>query len=408
MKRKTLYIKKILVITTLIVTFLLSAAVISDAAAYNGKYWVKVNAQANVVTVYKKSDGKWKPVRAMLCSVGIGTNESNSTPIGTFYTKGKWQWGHLVDDLWGQYCTHITSDILFHSVYYDYYADYASQPTKEFNKLGSPASHGCVRLSTMDAKWIYDQCKTGTKVTIYKSAVPGPLGKPAGIKVSTRKKRNWDPTDPKSDNPNYLLKKPQITVSSDKKLTVKYGSKYNLKSKITATDPNTFADLTSKIKVYSTTKYSKSLGKYVDVKFSTTSIGHYKIKFKVSDPYCGTSYKTLKINVVDNLSAPVIYGVMDKTIDFGSANAVSGITASQLSCDRTSAIRVHITEPNSTKCKCYSYAKAKAYMFSKEGKYNIKYSVKNKYSPYKESTAAAVITVKPDSSLPPDPNSDSK
>lgn len=38
----------------------------------------------------------------------------------------------------------------------------------------------------MDAKWIYNTCKVGTKVTIYRSKSPGPLGKPSGIKVKYR------------------------------------------------------------------------------------------------------------------------------------------------------------------------------------------------------------------------------
>lgn len=35
---------------------------VSAASSYTGKYWLKVNEQCNVVTAYKKIDGKWKPV----------------------------------------------------------------------------------------------------------------------------------------------------------------------------------------------------------------------------------------------------------------------------------------------------------------------------------------------------------
>ena len=51
----------------------------ADAASYNGKYWLKVNEQQNVVTAYKKVDGRWKPIRAMLCSAGL----DGTTPRGT-------------------------------------------------------------------------------------------------------------------------------------------------------------------------------------------------------------------------------------------------------------------------------------------------------------------------------------
>ena len=34
------------------------------------------------------------------------------------------------------------------------------------NTLGTPASHGCIRLKTNDAKWIYDNIDDDTKVII--------------------------------------------------------------------------------------------------------------------------------------------------------------------------------------------------------------------------------------------------
>ncbi|WP_165541109.1 L,D-transpeptidase, partial [Bifidobacterium longum] len=38
---------------------------------------------------------------------------------------------------------------------------------QEPNKLGSPASHGCVRLTVPDVKWLYEQLPQGTTVHIY-------------------------------------------------------------------------------------------------------------------------------------------------------------------------------------------------------------------------------------------------
>ncbi len=86
----------------------------------------------------------------------------------------------------------------------------------------------------MDAKWIYNNCKVGTKVTVYRSATSGPLGKPKPIKVSQSRYAYWDPTDPDPANPYFKIRKPVITVSSKKKLNVQYGSKYDLKSYVNA------------------------------------------------------------------------------------------------------------------------------------------------------------------------------
>ena len=41
-------------------------------------------------------------------------------------------------------------------------------PTQSsINNLGRKASHGCVRLSVEDAKWIYNNCPVNTKVVVY-------------------------------------------------------------------------------------------------------------------------------------------------------------------------------------------------------------------------------------------------
>ena len=36
-----------------------------------------------------------------------------------------------------------------------------------FSKLGKNGSHGCVRLSVEDAKWIYQNCPVQTKIIVY-------------------------------------------------------------------------------------------------------------------------------------------------------------------------------------------------------------------------------------------------
>lgn len=269
----------------------------STAETTASTYWLKVNTKANVVNVYKKSGTKWVPYKVMLCSCGLATNEDNTTPAGTYKLNYKWRWLALVANSYGQYVSQITGDYLFHSVPYNERYNHASQPTAEFNKLGKKASHGCVRLSVMDAKWIYENCPSGTKITVYSSDKPGPLGKPTPIKVSTSKKTGWDPTDPKKGNPNFKLRKPVITTDFGNKLTVKYGKKTPLLSLVQAKDPNTFRDLTKSIKFSYVKKYSKSKGQYVKAKFSCTSPGKYKVRYKVYNKYCGTGYKTIYVTV---------------------------------------------------------------------------------------------------------------
>ena len=73
---------------------------------------------------------------------------------------------------------------------------------RSYNKLGNAASHGCVRLTTADAKWIYDCCPLGTTVMIYDSWGGTVLPKPSAVKISASDgRRGWDPTDPDPANP---------------------------------------------------------------------------------------------------------------------------------------------------------------------------------------------------------------
>lgn len=168
------------------------------AITYNTKYYIKVNYTQNVVTVYEKdSSGQYTiPVKAMICSTGIDTPHS-----GIYTIKYRWEWLGLFGNVYGHYVTQIIGDILFHSVPY-----LKKSPDTleywEYDKLGTSASLGCVRLKAIDAKWIYDNISSGTPVEFYSSSNPGPLGKPTAQKISENIEcRNWDPTDPNINNP---------------------------------------------------------------------------------------------------------------------------------------------------------------------------------------------------------------
>lgn len=177
------------------------AAVTTD---YNGKspYYIMVNRKMNTVTVYGVGDdGKYSvPVKAMIASCGRAGHE---TPTGTFSTPdSRYTWRLMVDGTYGQYASRIQGSILFHSVCYTS-ANKGKLISSEYDDLGGFASRGCVRLQTIDAKWIYDNCPTGTLVTIYDSNEAGALGKPkkAVSSISSSANKNWDPTDPDNNNP---------------------------------------------------------------------------------------------------------------------------------------------------------------------------------------------------------------
>ncbi len=162
-------------------------------------YLLAVNRVGNCVTVFTKDDaGNYTvPYKAMISSSG------DATPVGSYHTIENYRWRLLEGNVYGQYATRITGHILFHSVPY-FTQNIDDLEYEEFNKLGTPASLGCIRLQVADAKWIYDNCPIGTPTVLYDDAAcPGPLGQPAfpHIDPADEARRGWDPTDPDPANP---------------------------------------------------------------------------------------------------------------------------------------------------------------------------------------------------------------
>ncbi|MCR4956265.1 MAG: L,D-transpeptidase [Lachnospiraceae bacterium] len=264
----------------LILTFLvgLLAPMKTIDAAKTTAYTIKVNRKKNVVTVYKKDKkGAYTvPVKAMTCSVG----KNNNTPKGTFRIYGKYRWRPLFYGVYGQYAVRFNGSILFHSVTYTKKSPSALQ-WKEYNKLGSAASHGCVRLTVEDAKWIYQHCAMNTRVIVYDSSHPGPLGKPDIFKISKKvssKYKGWDPTDPNQRNPWRSIK-PTLTVNPQVSVEVN-SSPEDVKKDMKATD---------------------FMGKELDIKIAGTYdlmvAGTYEITAMATDGYGNTVKKKVVLEV---------------------------------------------------------------------------------------------------------------
>ena len=187
-------IKKLILISAILV------AILSTNAFSDNKYpyYIEVNRATNIVSVYApdKIGNYTNNVKNFICSTGTGT------PDGTFKTSDKYEWRILFGNVYGQYATRIHGHILFHSVPY-YTAEKNNLEYEEYNKLGTSASMGCIRLRVFDSKWIYDNCPAGTTVKIFydKNATVDTYEKPVKIDVNDIEKRGWDPTDPDENNP---------------------------------------------------------------------------------------------------------------------------------------------------------------------------------------------------------------
>ncbi len=132
------------------------------------QYFMDVDVANQVAKVYTYDENHEYNVlvRIMICSTGRAKYPS---PNGTFTLTGrKARWCTFPN--WGggtaMYWTKITEEIAFHSIMYvNYDPDRPNMST--FNNLGKRASHGCIRLHTADAKWVYDNIGAGTKVYIH-------------------------------------------------------------------------------------------------------------------------------------------------------------------------------------------------------------------------------------------------
>lgn len=166
-------------------------------------YYIEVNRQQNVVIVYSKDqNGNYSNIaKVFVASTGAPGSE---TPLGTFTTSDRYESLYLVGNVWGHYTVRISGPFFFHSVpYFTKGAPWDNLEYLEYNKLGSGASAGCVRLAAADAKWIYDNIGYGTTVKIYDSdTLPAGVAKPTAIKIDENSQnRGWDPTDPDPANP---------------------------------------------------------------------------------------------------------------------------------------------------------------------------------------------------------------
>lgn len=122
-------------------------------------YLIYVDTNTQTTNVYTGSKNKWNLKKSMKCSTGVKDKE---TPSGVYTVQNRDEW--FFSEKYrqgGKYWVQFDGDYLFHSLPYD-----KDKQTVLDTKLGTPASHGCIRLSLEDSKWLYDNVTKSTKVII--------------------------------------------------------------------------------------------------------------------------------------------------------------------------------------------------------------------------------------------------
>lgn len=188
-----------------------------SSSSHTNKFYIEINRAACVVTIYMyNNETKKYDIPIKTCTVCVGSDvstvagtsglnvKSSYTPIGTYSicSNGqsvKYSLKPMVEPgdriLYARWATHIVGNVYFHSIAVSTQSHYAL-PAYRYNRLGTPASAGCIRMTVADAKWIYDYASAGSTVKIVtgNTKKPGPLGKAKTIKVQGS--INYDPTDP--------------------------------------------------------------------------------------------------------------------------------------------------------------------------------------------------------------------
>lgn len=119
--------------------------------------YVKLDEPTHRVYVYRGDT----LVREMLASGGA---PGSATPAGVFRIQNRGY--HFYSQKYQQgayYWVRIIGNYLFHTVPVDVDGNVIQE---EAEKLGCPASHGCVRLSFPDARWLYENVPDGSLVVI--------------------------------------------------------------------------------------------------------------------------------------------------------------------------------------------------------------------------------------------------
>lgn len=123
----------------------------------NTNWLILCDTTKNQVCIYWGSKGNWKLQKNWTCTTGAW---DTPTVLGQYTVGAK---GYVFGSGFScYYYTQSCGNYLFHSV--TYYQD-------TFNimdgRLGMNLSHGCVRLQIDNAKWIYDNIPSGTKVVTF-------------------------------------------------------------------------------------------------------------------------------------------------------------------------------------------------------------------------------------------------
>lgn len=135
----------------------LESSINSSKATSDTNYYINVDLSNQRVNIFMKSDEKWVLDKSFICSSG---KASTPTVKGSFTIQDKGPMFRAGSNTICNYYTRFYGNYLFHTVLLD------NNENIQDGRLGTPLSHGCIRLAIDDAKYIYTTIPFGTSVSI--------------------------------------------------------------------------------------------------------------------------------------------------------------------------------------------------------------------------------------------------
>lgn len=166
-----------------------------DVGTSDSPYSITVYRPSQIVIIY---DSSGNPAKIFSCSSG---KAATPTKLGDYAIRAKYRWRFMVGNCYTQYASSFSSGYLFHSIPYNK-KNAGTMSNASYDKLGNPASSGCIRLCFRDTKWIYDNCPIGTPVHVVDENAPaGSVPEIIPERIKDTAHNGWDPTDDSPESP---------------------------------------------------------------------------------------------------------------------------------------------------------------------------------------------------------------
>ncbi|MEF9992444.1 MAG: L,D-transpeptidase [Romboutsia sp.] len=120
-------------------------------------YLIVTSTKSKFTYIYERVLNYWSLIYKWSCTVG----KPETPTIQGVFSSGEKYPAIQEGEATAKYALNIVEEFYYHSVIYNSDETYVTD-----DRLGVAVSHGCIRLATGNARWIYDNVPTKTTIVI--------------------------------------------------------------------------------------------------------------------------------------------------------------------------------------------------------------------------------------------------